>query len=231
MPNTSKVAVILEMLESAQSSIRSAKAMLSELTGVSAPTASSSYVPQRPLAGPTESAQGRVVEGVFDGQNMIGDDRRTYPVPANYASKSKLVQGDRMKLTITDTGAFIYKQIGPIPRRNTVGIVAFEDGQYKIICEGKALRVLMASITFYKAEVGQKLGILLPEALDAEWATVDNLMPDAQQGADGADVPSAAPDEDDADTAVTGDEPEADAETPIEEAPAPAPKRRKKAAS
>ena len=34
---------------------------------------------------------GKIIEGVFDGQNMVGSDGKTYPVPANYASKSKLV--------------------------------------------------------------------------------------------------------------------------------------------
>ena len=52
---------------------------------------------------------------------MVGSDGKNYPVPANYASKSKLVQGDILKLTIADDGAFLYKQIGPIPRKQVVG--------------------------------------------------------------------------------------------------------------
>ena len=59
-----------------------------------------------------EDSLGKVIEGVFDGQTMVGSDGKTYPVPANYASKSKLVQGDILKLTIADDGAFLYKQIG-----------------------------------------------------------------------------------------------------------------------
>ena len=47
------------------------------------------------------------MEGVFDGQNMMGPDGKKYPVPANYASKSKLVEGDVLKLTISDDGSFI----------------------------------------------------------------------------------------------------------------------------
>src|SRR6476659_6980810 len=71
----------------------------------------------------TENTLGKVIEGVFDGQNMVGSDGKIYPVPANYASKSKLVQGDILKLTIADDGAFMYKQIGPIPRRQVVGVL------------------------------------------------------------------------------------------------------------
>ena len=54
----------------------------------------------------------RVIEGVFDGEQMLGQDERRYPVPPNYASKSKLVVGDVLKLTIASDGTFIFKQIG-----------------------------------------------------------------------------------------------------------------------
>jgi hypothetical protein len=42
----------------------------------------------------------QIIEGVFDGQDMIGADKKTYPVPANYASKSKIVEGSKLKCTI-----------------------------------------------------------------------------------------------------------------------------------
>ena len=61
-----------------------------------------------------EDVAGKVIEGVFDGQGMVGPDGKSYPVPANYASKSKLIEGDILKLTIADDGGFIYKQIGPV---------------------------------------------------------------------------------------------------------------------
>ena len=34
----------------------------------------------------TDSPEGKIIEGVFDGQIMIGPDGKNYPVPANYAS-------------------------------------------------------------------------------------------------------------------------------------------------
>src|SRR5882757_8927239 len=80
---------------------------------------------------------GKVIEGVFDGQNMVGSDGKTYPVPANYASKSKLVQGDILKLTIADDGTFLYKQIGPIPRKQVVGALTLENGHYFVDVNGK----------------------------------------------------------------------------------------------
>src|SRR3989338_2876015 len=62
------------------------------------------------------SLNGKVIEGIFNGQEMIGPDGSTYAVPANYASKSKLVEGDALKLTIAANGSLVFKQIGPVTR-------------------------------------------------------------------------------------------------------------------
>src|SRR6266436_5881245 len=83
-----------------------------------------------------DDTQGKIIEGVFDGQNMVGSDGKTYPVPANYASKSKLVQGDILKLTIADDGTFLYKQIGPIARKQVVGTLELKDGHYFVTAGG-----------------------------------------------------------------------------------------------
>src|SRR6476659_5461163 len=114
---------------------------------------------------------GKVIEGVFDGQNMVGSDGKTYPVPANYASKSKLVQGDILKLTIADDGAFMYKQIGPIPRKQIVGLLKQENGHYIVDVGTKQYRVLLASVTYFKAKPGDQVSVNVPEDdSSAEWA-------------------------------------------------------------
>lgn len=174
-----KIALIQEMLDSAESNVRSAKQLLKELAGGKSisTTPKKPSAPSQKLAEPIETESGKIVEGVFDGQNMMGADNRSYPVQANYASKSKLVPGDVLKLTITDGGAFIYKQIGPVPRRHLVGTLAYEDGQYKVIAEGKAYKVLLASVTYFKAEVGDQVAILTPEFEDSEWSAIENVIP------------------------------------------------------
>lgn len=120
----------------------------------------------------------RVIEGVFDGENMIGPDGKQYSMPANYASKSKLVEGDIMKLTITEKGTFVYKQIGPIERRRVVGIIVqSESGNFYVVDEsGHRWRVLTASITYYKGQVGDEAVILVPKNSDSKWAAVDNVV-------------------------------------------------------
>lgn len=166
---------VQELLDTAMSSLKTANALLRDMTGVS-DTAKERHV-LRASSVSASAASGRVVEGIFDGQNMVDSSGQTYPVPANYASKSKLVEGDGMKLTITDEGKFIYKQIAPTPRRTALGVLIQEDGQYKVLAEGKAYRVLLASVTFYRAEVGDQVTVLLPQAGEAKWGAVEAVIP------------------------------------------------------
>lgn len=124
-----------------------------------------------------EETLGKVIEGVFDGQNMVGSDGKTYPVPANYASKSKLVQGDILKLTIAEDGAFLYKQIGPIPRKQVVGTLMLENGHYFVDVNGKKLRVLLASVTYFKAKPGDQVSVNIPEDdATTEWAALEAAL-------------------------------------------------------
>src|ERR1700690_3462533 len=125
-----------------------------------------------------EETLGKIIEGVFDGQNMVGSDGKVYPVPANYASKSKLVQGDILKLTIADDGAFLYKQIGPVPRRQIVGVLNQKDGHYFVEIDGKQYRVLLASVTYFKAKPGDQVSVNIPEdpSIDAEWAALEAAL-------------------------------------------------------
>lgn len=120
---------------------------------------------------------GKVIEGVFDGQNMIDSDESKYPVPANYASKSKLVEGDGLKLIIQPNGAFIYKQISPAPRKLITGRLVIDGSQYQVLSEGKTYNVLYASVTFFRAMVGDNVTIVVPIKEDAQWAAIENVIP------------------------------------------------------
>lgn len=121
-----------------------------------------------------EDISGKVIEGIFDGQMMIGPDGKNYPVPANYASKSKLVEGDTLKLTISDDGSFIYKQIGPVERRQIIGTLITRDGSFFVEANGREYRILLASVTYFKIRVGDQVTIIIPENnADAHWAAVE----------------------------------------------------------
>ncbi|PIQ77903.1 hypothetical protein COV82_02310 [Candidatus Peregrinibacteria bacterium CG11_big_fil_rev_8_21_14_0_20_46_8] len=180
MATGDKLAILREMLDAAESSLRSARQIVNEL----APSGNAhrAYAKQAANLEQTMPHDGeeQIIEGVFDGQNMIGPDGKSYPVPANYASKSKLIPGDVLKLTIGADGAFIYKQIGPIERKRIIGPLIYEDGQYKVLAEGKAYKVLLASVTYYKAEIGDSVTIIVPSLEESDWGAIDNVLPKSE---------------------------------------------------
>ena len=121
--------------------------------------------------------EGKIIEGVFDGQIMIDQDGKNYPVPANYASKSKLVEGDIMKLTITPEGKFLYKQIGPVERRTVIGTLTHHDDKYYVEVAGKEYEILYASVTYFRLKEGQQVSVVIPANNDqATWAAVEAAL-------------------------------------------------------
>lgn len=156
------------LIAESETSLAAAKELLLSLVGEETTAAQ---------AVSTDENLGKVIEGVFDGQNMVGSDGKTYPVPANYASKSKLVQGDILKLTIADDGSFLYKQIGPIPRKQVVGVLTQDNGLYYVEVNGRKLRVLLASVTYFKAKPGDQVSVNVPEDdSHAEWAALEAAL-------------------------------------------------------
>lgn len=165
---THKIQSLREMINNAEKTIQSAKAMLLNLEG------KKKTGRKRKIE---EETDGTVIEGTFDGQIMIGTDGKQYPVPANYASKSKLVEGDMLKLTITLDGSFIYKQIGPASRKHALGIVSQDESEnYNVMVEGKPYKVLLASITYFKAEPGDEVAVVLPRDIESSWIAIENVL-------------------------------------------------------
>ena len=157
------------LIQDAETNLAAAKELLISIIGDDG----SSITPRSS----TEEVTGKVVEGIFDGQKMAGPDGKEYPVPANYASKSKLVEGDILKLTIADDGGFIYKQIGPIERKQIIGTLVQHDGAYYVEASGKEYRILLASVTYFRLNIADQVTIIVPaDNPDAEWAAVEAAL-------------------------------------------------------
>ncbi len=117
-----------------------------------------------------------IVEGVFNGEEMIDKDGRKYAVPANYASKSKLVAGDKLKLTVAPDGTFVFKQIGPVERKHIIGKLTKTGDRWQVVSDGKKYQVLQASVTYFKAKANDKITIIVPKVGEADWAAIENLL-------------------------------------------------------
>ncbi len=188
MATSDQIALIKELIEKAEQHLAIARELLNQTLndkntkatarkkkGVIETTAPSIETKVQETS-PGEVKQ-NIIEGLFDGQQMIGPDEKTYPVPANYASKSKLIPGDKLKLTIQENGSFIYKQIGPTERQHAIGPLTYENGQYMVLANGKGYKVLLASVTYYKAEIGDKIAIIIPKNQDSDWGAIDHVLP------------------------------------------------------
>jgi len=100
-----------------------------------------------------------VVEGFFDGENMVGDNGQIYPVPQNYASKTQLVVGDRMKWILTNYKE-IFKLISPAPRQRATGNFTIEGDNYLVLVDEfpNPIKILKASATYAMKNLGLKIG-------------------------------------------------------------------------
>jgi hypothetical protein len=166
-----KIQSLRDMINNAERTIHSAKAMLLQIEG-------KKRVGRRKKS----DEDGNVVHGTFDGQVMIGTNGKQYPVPVNYASKSKLVEGDLLKLTIGNDGAFMYKQVGPAPRQNKIGVISQdENGNYFIIADNNSYKVLLASVTYFHANPGDQVAIITSVEEDAKWATIESVLQQADE--------------------------------------------------
>lgn len=181
MADLEKIALIREILEQAESNLSQAKKVLAEFLGgnmeSSKPKISKKQILEKAQELASSTGKTRIIQGVFNGQSMVAPDNTEYPVPANYASKSKIIQGDTLKLTITEDGSFIYKQIGPVERKKVLGVLSQDDkGEYQVIVENKSYKVLLASVTYFKGEAGDEVTLVIPAQGESEWGAVENII-------------------------------------------------------
>jgi len=119
----------------------------------------------------------QIVEGIYNGQHLIDKNKRKFSVPENYASKSKLVEGDILKLIITADGSFIFKQIEPIERETKLAQIKKKNNDLCAYCEGKYYNLLKASLSYFKAKEGDEATIIVAKNNNCKHAAIENIIP------------------------------------------------------
>lgn len=159
------------LLQEAETNLIAVKELLASIVG-DGETFSPTTAEEKP------APEGKVIIGIFDGQIMLDETSgKPYPVPANYASKSKLVEGDLMKLTISDNGRFVYKQIGPVERKTVIGTLIYHDDKYFVEVNGKEYNILYASVTYFQLKEGSQVSVVIPaNDENATWAAVEAAL-------------------------------------------------------
>jgi hypothetical protein len=172
----------MKILESLEHDVRTLRGMLA---GTAEPFSSHSPSSLQGFMTPASHSVGQFygeddgVEGAFDGERMVDTNGKSYQVPPNYASKSKLIEGDPLKLYIGADGKYVYKQLGPVERRNVGGVLRMEGNHYVVDSdEGHTYGILTACVTYYMAlysiKVGDRVMIMIPATGQARWAVIDN---------------------------------------------------------
>lgn len=171
-----KILAIKDFIESAEKSIKNAKKILQEVLkenniSLDELTLDISWLTEY------KSEDNKIIEWVFTWEEMLWSDNHRYPVPSNYSSKSKLVQWDKLKLTIDSSGRMVYKQILPIERETKVWLLIKENWKYWVISEWKFYNVLTAAVTHFKCEIWDSLTIILPAGKEATFAAIEAIIP------------------------------------------------------
>ena len=167
--NQDKIVLIKRMIANAERSIQAAKQILEQTDDYKSKTKFSNH--------------DQIIEGIFNGEKMISLDGKSYPVPANYASKSKLVEGDVLKLTITEDNSFIYKQVGPVERKKVIGTLSVDKkNHFQVLADGKRYQVLSASVSYFNAQLGDQITLVIPKEKSSFWGAIENVVSKSDAG-------------------------------------------------
>lgn len=120
----------------------------------------------------------KVVEWVFDGYFMVGSDKKKYPVPLNYSSKTKLIPGDVLKLRIMEDGKLIYKLIWQANKRFVKATLSkSDDNKYTAITDdGEMYFLNQAAVTYFKGRTGDELSIIVNADGVGNFAAIEALI-------------------------------------------------------
>jgi hypothetical protein len=179
--SSKKIDTILNLIEIADNNLRTAQKILLEMTDGSVGTTAPSSFSPAPARTWQDSTALEVEEGYFDGENMIGDNGKTYPVPQNYASKTQLIVGDRMKW-IQTADREIFKLIQPAERERVVGTFSIEGGNYVVLVDDLShpVKILKASATYAMKnlglEVGNDVAIFIPTTTTPTWGAFSSVV-------------------------------------------------------
>ncbi len=172
-----RIAAIRDFIDTAEKSLKNAKKLLKEILEEENIDLTADLNLDTKGLSKYDSGDSKIVEWVFTGEEMLGADGNKYSIPVNYSSKSKLVQGDKMKLTIDGSGKMLYKQIQQIDRENKTGLLTQDKGKYQVVSEGVSYDVLTAAVTHFKAEIGDNVTILVPAGKEATFWAIEAVMP------------------------------------------------------
>lgn len=176
--NAQQIKLINQALAAAAASIELSRKLLAEFAGIppkpTATVAKGYPVNNRPAGSFVSNASSPGIVGIFDGENMVTEGGDKFPVPGNYASKTLLVYGDKLKM-IDGSGGLnvalkpggstgkLFKQIERVKRQRVTGTLSQKDGNWFLTSPEGSYKVLEASVSHFGVKVGDRLIGILPK--------------------------------------------------------------------
>lgn len=197
--NNMQLKLIMQSLLAAETSIGLAKQLLSAYGGIPAGGGQASPNPRfqpRPAHDNRPSTRDLPgITGKYDGENMISGDGKSFPVPGNYAGKSKLVYGDTLKLMDTPEGGKLFKQIEKVNRKRLEAKLAKKDGKWVVVTEaGATYKTLGTNVEFLGGKEGDLVAVLIPEDNPkSPYAAIDVIQGRNVEQRPGYKAPSPSP--------------------------------------
>lgn len=174
------------MIENAENNLKKAKWMLHNLSQLGSTIGNLDAIVEEVKLHYQDTQQEssdhnwQIIYGEFDGYFMLGSDLKKYPVPLNYSSKSKLVPGDKLKLTITDNGQLVYKLITPCERKHIRAVLSKDDQDstkfIAITADGDNYTLNQAAVTFFKWRPGDEIYIITNKKGDSHYAAIEAVI-------------------------------------------------------
>jgi len=142
-PTQNRLQLLSQALSAASSSINLAKQLIDEI--------------QR--EGGAFETPGLI--GKYDGMFMVTEAGKKYPVPDNYAAKTQLVYGDKLKMVEGPEGRR-FKHIEKIPRVEVEAALTVKDGPFVAVSLEGSYKLIQSAVRYLRGEEGDKVRILLP---------------------------------------------------------------------
>ena len=177
MDNKKTILAIKDFIVTSEKSLKSAKKLLIDLAKENDIDLNSTVSLDTKWLHSYSDAESKIIEWVFTWEEMLWSDGNKYPIPVNYASKSKMVQWDKLKLTIDSLWKMTYKQIAPIEREIRSGLITKDKGKFQVVCDWDVYDLLTAAVTHSKAEIWDTISVLLPKGKQASFAAIDAVLP------------------------------------------------------
>lgn len=139
-----KIQLLNQALNSATASLNLAKQLLAEVE----------------RGGGMAESPGLV--GKYDGMFMVTEAGKKYPVPDNYAAKTKLVYGDKLKMIEGPEGRR-FKLLEEVERAEGEAQLAVKDGHFEALGKDGSYKLIQGAVRYWNGAEGDKLKILLPK--------------------------------------------------------------------